>query len=253
MPNETGPIYNVPLINSLPLCSAAPDGMRQAMPNRADLERVNKLSARTAAGYELLLATYLNQSRRLAAAQAELAKVQGDLSVERRGNDAMMRQLEQAQTELATAQAACAAWNNAAIGIRDKACKGAFLFGTAQDDKAIEAHLDTIDACIPMNLANPGQALLDRLAAAQAVVDKLPVYADTGKPFIPDKDGAWVIDCQWPDSPPHPAPVVRTYWNYGTAKWAFDIQTPMGSGIRMVYGPAYSCKAAALAAKEAGQ
>ena len=145
MAENTGPIYNVPLINSLPLCSAAPDGMRQAMPNRADLERVNKLSARTAAGYEVLLAHYLS---------------------------------------------------------------------------------------------------------AQAVVDKLPVYADTGKPFIPDKDGAWVIDCQWPDSPPHPAPVVRTYWNYGTAKWAFDIQTPMGSGIRMVYGPAYSCKAAALAAKE---
>ena len=68
MPSETGPIYNVPLIDSLPFAADKPDGMRQAMPNRRDLEQVNKISGRTAAGYEVLLAHYLN-------AQATIAKL----------------------------------------------------------------------------------------------------------------------------------------------------------------------------------
>ena len=100
-------------------------------------------------------------------------------------------------------------------------------------------------------LEKPDPAMVELVAEleqAEAVVDKLPTYADTGKPFIPDKDGAWVIDSYWPATEPHPAPVVRTYWNHGTAQWAFDIQTPLGpSGVRMVYGPAYSTREAALA------
>lgn len=34
--------------------------------------------------------------------------------------------------------------------------------------------------------------LLRELAAANAVLDKLPTYADTGKPFVPKRDGAWI-------------------------------------------------------------
>jgi len=112
--------------------------------------------------------------RRLSAAQAELASVKrcaddavADANICRKLAERQTRLLEEAQAELVTAQAACAAWKNATIGIRDKACKGAFLFGTAQDDKAIEAHLDTIDACIPMNLSNPGQPFTDRLEKLQ--------------------------------------------------------------------------------------
>jgi hypothetical protein len=48
---ETGPIYGVELIDTLPLAGS----MRQAMPSRADLERVRKYSERTVAGYEVLL------------------------------------------------------------------------------------------------------------------------------------------------------------------------------------------------------
>ncbi len=52
---ETGPVYDVPLIDSLPL---TPSWMRQAMPSRQDLEQVRKVNERTAAGYEVLLAHY---------------------------------------------------------------------------------------------------------------------------------------------------------------------------------------------------
>lgn len=51
--SEKGPIYGVPLIETLPL-----GGMKQAMPNRADLEDVAKRSERTVAGYEVLLDRY---------------------------------------------------------------------------------------------------------------------------------------------------------------------------------------------------
>ena len=57
----TGPIYNVPLIESLPFSTSRPDGMRQAMPNRDDLKRAHKVSGRAAAGYEVLLAHYHGQ------------------------------------------------------------------------------------------------------------------------------------------------------------------------------------------------
>lgn len=61
---ETGPIYGVPLIDSLPLDSNC--GMLQAMPKRSDLEDVQTLSVRTVAGYEVLLSHYLKNQQALA-------------------------------------------------------------------------------------------------------------------------------------------------------------------------------------------
>ena len=54
-PNN-GPIYGVPLLDSLPIGSG---GMRQALPSRRDLEYTAKYSQRTAAGYEVVLGTYI--------------------------------------------------------------------------------------------------------------------------------------------------------------------------------------------------
>ncbi|CAK8989694.1 Replicative DNA helicase, partial [Durusdinium trenchii] len=54
-PNETGPVYGVPLIRELPLDTGS---MRQAMPSRHDLELVRQRSQRAVAGYEILLARY---------------------------------------------------------------------------------------------------------------------------------------------------------------------------------------------------
>ena len=51
--NEVGPVYGVPLIDSLPLGS-----MRQACPSRSDLESAGKRHMRLAAAYEVLLACY---------------------------------------------------------------------------------------------------------------------------------------------------------------------------------------------------
>lgn len=53
--NELGPVYGVPLIDTLPFGSG---GMKQQMPSRDDLEFVRKRNARVAAGYEVLLAHY---------------------------------------------------------------------------------------------------------------------------------------------------------------------------------------------------
>lgn len=53
--SETGPIYGVELIDTLPLGGG---GMLQAMPNRRDLDQVRKISVRTVAGYEVLLDAY---------------------------------------------------------------------------------------------------------------------------------------------------------------------------------------------------
>ena len=55
MTNETGPIWNVPLIDSLPITDS---GMTQAMPSRADLRMCRGRNERVAAGYEVLLAHY---------------------------------------------------------------------------------------------------------------------------------------------------------------------------------------------------
>jgi len=52
---QTGPVYGVELIDSLPIGNS---GFKQAMPGRKDLEQVRKSNERVAAGYEVLLAHY---------------------------------------------------------------------------------------------------------------------------------------------------------------------------------------------------
>ena len=52
---EIGPIYNVPLIKTLPLGTGE---ILQACPTRADLEQVAEVNTRTAAAYEVLLGHY---------------------------------------------------------------------------------------------------------------------------------------------------------------------------------------------------
>ena len=52
---ETGPIYNVPLIDTLPLGSG---GVLQQMPSRDDLQSCSKRFMRVAAAYEVLLNHY---------------------------------------------------------------------------------------------------------------------------------------------------------------------------------------------------
>ena len=41
--------------------------------------------------------------------------------------------------------------------------------------------------------------LLRLYREAQAIVDKLPKYADTGKPFVPDADPCWILG--FPNNP----------------------------------------------------
>ena len=53
---ERGPVYDVQLIESLPLGGG---GMMQQMPNREDLMACGKRFQRVAAGYEVLLHHYL--------------------------------------------------------------------------------------------------------------------------------------------------------------------------------------------------
>jgi hypothetical protein len=72
MSEEHGPIYNVPLIDSLPLTEG---GMRQAMPSRADLDAVHYRHDRVVAGYEVLLAHYQESQAQLSALRAELEAV----------------------------------------------------------------------------------------------------------------------------------------------------------------------------------
>lgn len=52
---EKGPCYGVDLIDTLPLGNGT---MTQAMPSRADLDKVREISERTVAGYEVLLDHY---------------------------------------------------------------------------------------------------------------------------------------------------------------------------------------------------
>jgi len=65
--SETGPIYNVPLLNILPIPNS---NMQQQMPCRSELEAVQVLVGnRTVAAYEVSLATIANQ-------QAEIERLQ---------------------------------------------------------------------------------------------------------------------------------------------------------------------------------
>lgn len=58
--SECGPVYNVPLIDTLPLDG----GMFQQMPSRNDLLDCSKRFMRVAAGYEVLLAHYTRAKAR---------------------------------------------------------------------------------------------------------------------------------------------------------------------------------------------
>lgn len=58
MSGELGPVYGVNLIDALPLGSGS---MKQAMPTRSDLLKVQRVSERTVAGYEVLLDHYKHQ------------------------------------------------------------------------------------------------------------------------------------------------------------------------------------------------
>lgn len=49
---ETGPIYGVDLIDTLPLNG----GIKQQMPSRADLEEIQQINDRVVAGYEVAIA-----------------------------------------------------------------------------------------------------------------------------------------------------------------------------------------------------
>lgn len=67
--NGCGPIYSVPLIDSLPLNPDNPTGMLQQMPSAADLEGIRnyRQGARVCAGYEVLLHHWRQQRSQIIA------------------------------------------------------------------------------------------------------------------------------------------------------------------------------------------
>lgn len=67
---ERTPLYDIPLIESLPING----GMRQALPSRRDLEQVMKLNQRFVAGYEVLLAHYVNTTSERDTLRAQLSR-----------------------------------------------------------------------------------------------------------------------------------------------------------------------------------
>lgn len=75
---ETGPIYGVPLIQSLPLGKNG--GMLQQMPSRADLSSVRKVCERVAAAYEVLLSHYRANAFRVAELESEVMRLKLELS-----------------------------------------------------------------------------------------------------------------------------------------------------------------------------
>jgi len=85
------------------------------------------------------------------------------------------------------------------------------------------------------------QGAMQKNAELQAIVEKLPKYADTGKPFVPGRDEAWIVTIDGIVSK------VRGVMPYGhdDFKWEFNRKGDW------VTGPAYSTQAAAEAAKEA--
>lgn len=72
MSGETGPVYGVNLIDVLPLGNGA---MKQAMPTRSDLLKVQKISERTVAGYEVLLDHYRHQVSEVERLKKEIRNV----------------------------------------------------------------------------------------------------------------------------------------------------------------------------------
>ena len=93
------------------------------------------------------------------------------------------------------------------------------------------------------------QCVDDATAELQAVVDKLPKYADTGKPIVPGKDDVWLTGSHWmsPDmftlETPLFARLIAAYDDHVVV--GFDDGEP-----EYWDGPMYSTCEAAEAAKE---
>jgi hypothetical protein len=81
-----------------------------------------------------------------------------------------------------------------------------------------------------------------QLAAAQAVNEKLPKYADTGLPFVPGRDEAWIITERGPSL----ACPVRIRYSDETGQWGYCWE--YDKIVKVTYCPAYSAEAAAIAA-----
>ena len=73
---ETGPIYGVTLIDTLPL----PGGMSQQMASRRDLDLIVQDNERVVAAYEVALATIDAKDAKIAKLEAELTEARGVLS-----------------------------------------------------------------------------------------------------------------------------------------------------------------------------
>ena len=82
-----------------------------------------------------------------------------------------------------------------------------------------------------------------------AIVDKLPVYADTGERFIPNRNEAWVLNYQ-------DTALAVGHMKLHEGQWSARF-TRFGNGVPVPYyesGPFYSTEAAAeQAAQEGGE
>lgn len=74
---ETGPIYGVPLLETLPLGTNG--GMLQQMPTRQDLQDVRQFCERACAGYEVLLSHYRAKCERVSDLEAALKHAGSEL------------------------------------------------------------------------------------------------------------------------------------------------------------------------------
>ena len=73
---DVGPIYNVPLIQSLQL--GINGGMLQKMPSRSDLVDVRQISERVVAGYEVLLSHYRAKCAEVAELKSQIERLKDE-------------------------------------------------------------------------------------------------------------------------------------------------------------------------------
>ena len=92
-----------------------------------------------------------------------------------------------------------------------------------------------------------GSELWSAVMGLREIVGVLPLYADTGEPFIPGSSDAWTI-ANGPMDDNGVYPVLAGVHNDNGAGWAWVI-TPHGHTARC---DAYSTEEAAKAAKEKG-
>ena len=95
-------------------------------------------------------------------------------------------------------------------------------------------------------LEKPDPAMVELVAEleqAQAVVDKLPTYADTGEQFVAEYDDAWVF------SDGRARKVLGAACCGPASRRRLFVVTVDGCGS---FGPAYSTQAAAQAARKVG-